>query len=108
MRAFDLECFDLIDRSKLENRDPQKVRSENMQDQLLQEINQRLLDEIQSLREQSLRSDEELNRRRAEIADLKNQLENLVNRRDWRLLMKFNRLPGVAAIKRLLRWMLRD
>jgi hypothetical protein len=52
------------------------------------------------------RSCDELKLRQAEIADLKKQREEFLNRRDWLLLMKFNRLPGVALIKRAMRWML--
>ena len=60
-------------------------------------------EEIQRLRGQVQLLRKEIEDRQAEIARLVDQYQALINRRDWRLLMKLNRFPGVPFLKRLLR-----
>ena len=88
MRAFDLECFD----------HPISVNSANPSAENVQ--NQKL--EIQILREEIRKLQEEVQNQRLTIAQQEARYEELISRLDWRLLMKINRLPGVATIKRLL------
>ncbi len=88
MRAFDLECFD----------HPIQVNSANPSVENIQ--NQKL--EIQILREEIRNLQEEVQNQRCTIAQLTAQYEEMINRLDWRLLVKINRLPGVATLKRLM------
>ncbi|MGD0382049.1 MAG: glycosyltransferase [Thermoguttaceae bacterium] len=96
MRAFDLECFDHPVQADFDNDSLESIQSKNLQLQLCRQEKQNLRDEL----EEQCRELEEQCRN---FAQLKTEYEELLGRLDWRLLMKINRLPGVAAIKRLLR-----
>jgi hypothetical protein len=89
MRAFDLECFDHPVQSDFDNASLESMQSKNLQLQICREEKQDLRDELAQ--------------QRADFIQLKTEYDELLNRVDWRLLMKINRLPGVATVKRLLR-----
>jgi hypothetical protein len=103
MRSFDLECFDLPDTSKLQNRDPAKIRTKEEKQEIVREKIRADGEEIRRLGEETQSLRKEIENRQAEIARLENQYRELINRRDWRLLTKLNRIPGVPTIKRILR-----
>jgi GT2 family glycosyltransferase len=89
MRYFDMECHD----DKLPSKTEEDLRD------LILDKNQQLRmfrEDIKILRN-------ELDEQHARIIQLRTQWEGLMGRADWRLLMKFNSLPGIAAIKRFLR-----
>jgi GT2 family glycosyltransferase len=88
MRAFDLECFDHPVRSDYDDETLDSIQSKQLQLQICR-------DEKQSLRD-------ELKEQFDNYEQLKKQYEDLIGRLDWRLLMRINRLPGVATMKRLL------
>jgi GT2 family glycosyltransferase len=88
MRAFDLECFDHPVESGSDNASLESLESKNLQLQICREEKQHLLDELAQ--------------QRVDFIQLKKEFDELLKRADWRLLMKINRLPGVATAKRLL------
>ena len=89
MRAFDLECFDYPVQADFDNEVLDSIQSIKLQLQICREEKQNLRDELKEQFENYVR--------------LKKQYDDLLGRLDWRLLMRINRLPGVARIKRLLR-----
>jgi GT2 family glycosyltransferase len=96
MRAFDLECFD-----HPVHIDSAHPIADNIQNLKLE--NQILREEIRNLQENIRNLQEEVQIQRCTIAQLESRYRELINRQDWRLLMKINKLPGVATLKRLLR-----
>jgi len=96
MRAFDQECFDHPVSADADNDFLETVESKKLQLQICRQEKQALREEIRSQRAEL---DEQFNN----YLKLKKQYDDMLGRLDWRLLMRINRLPGVAAIKRLLR-----
>jgi GT2 family glycosyltransferase len=89
MRAFDLECFDHPIRGDADNPSVENIQNQKLKIQILREEIRDLKDELQN--------------QRGTIAQLNARYEEMINRSDWRILMKINQLPGAAAIKRFLR-----
>jgi GT2 family glycosyltransferase len=89
IRAFDLECFDHPVRADFDDDSLDSIQSKNLQLQMCREEKQNLRDELEE--------------QRRNFMQLKIQYDEMLDRLDWRLLMKINRLPGVPMIKRFLR-----
>ncbi len=88
MRAFDLECFDHPISVDAANPSVENVENQKLEIRILREA-------VRDLKEES-------QNQRLTIAQQEARYQELINRLDWRLLMRINRLPGVATMKRLL------
>ena len=83
MRAFDLECFDHPISKNSANPSVENIENQKLEIQILHEEVQNQSYTIAQLE--------------AQYAQLKVQYEGMINRLDWQLIMKINRLPGIAT-----------